>query len=144
MTIECYVSACPFHSCHDEGPDEGPFCYQDKCQVSQGYIDTVLPYCPGTLSDTEIDALEREHFGDPDKKTGIYHPDVEARRKRAFILTYEWQIGEGTLSSKYSCVATSPQDAFQQFMKLYNGTRPLVSLVIKPAYSPITGDPINR
>ncbi len=28
---------------------------------------------------SRYEKLEREHLGDPDKKTGIYHPDVTAR-----------------------------------------------------------------
>lgn len=30
MTIECYESKCPYHSCHYGG--EGPFCDEDECQ----------------------------------------------------------------------------------------------------------------
>lgn len=29
MTIECYFSQCPHHSCHDS--DDGPFCYEKDC-----------------------------------------------------------------------------------------------------------------
>lgn len=32
------------------------------------------------MEDDRYAALEKEHLGDPEKKTGIYHPDVEARR----------------------------------------------------------------
>jgi hypothetical protein len=31
MTIECYESSCPFHSCHTH-TDEGPFCYETTCK----------------------------------------------------------------------------------------------------------------
>ena len=43
--------------------------------------DNVVSYID-TLSEAELaelDALEREHLGDPDLKTGIYHPDNVAR-----------------------------------------------------------------
>ena len=33
MTIECYDTDCPFHSCHHQ-PDDGPFCDEEDCQFS--------------------------------------------------------------------------------------------------------------
>lgn len=33
MTTECYYSACPHHSIHDE-PDEGPFCFEPECKAT--------------------------------------------------------------------------------------------------------------
>ncbi len=33
MTTECYYSACPHHSVHDE-PDEGPFCFEPECKAT--------------------------------------------------------------------------------------------------------------
>ena len=97
MTIECYYSACPFHSFNDKGAnivDEGPFCYEDECRVNLRYLKTIEKLRPdqanqspqsikstGNLEDdnAKFDALEKEHLGDPDKKTGIYHPDVRGR-----------------------------------------------------------------
>ena len=38
MTIECYLFLCPNHCMHTDGPDEGPFCYQEQCTVSARYI----------------------------------------------------------------------------------------------------------
>ena len=72
MTIECHVSACPFHSFHDDTDNEGPFCFESICQVSPGYIRTVKSYRPDRNDQATI---EKEHLGDPDKQTGIYHPD---------------------------------------------------------------------
>ena len=42
MTIECYNDKCKKHSCNSGDPrDEGPFCYEAKCQfeplVPSGY-----------------------------------------------------------------------------------------------------------
>ncbi len=33
MTTECYYSACPHHSIHDEH-DEGPFCFEPECKAT--------------------------------------------------------------------------------------------------------------
>lgn len=145
MTIECYVSACPFHSYHDAGPDEGPFCFHGTCQVTPEYIETVRDYRP---DQDESAAIEKEHFGDPDKQTGIYDPDVIAHReacRRKFVETvvkpqlhhysvrYEWKIGDDgkTLASTVYFDAMGHQDAMKQFFNIYNGSKPLVSLTIK-------------
>ena len=39
MTIECYTTECPWHSCNTQG-EEGPFCYEVMCRqylCEQGY-----------------------------------------------------------------------------------------------------------
>jgi hypothetical protein len=40
MTIECHVSQCPFHSCHTI-VNEGPFCYEPRCRVTEEFIASV-------------------------------------------------------------------------------------------------------
>jgi len=51
-----------------------------------GFITTMVPagyvlYLAIQSTDDELAELERKHFGDPDKWTGIYHPDVTDRAK---------------------------------------------------------------
>ena len=40
MTIECYYSACPFHSINHE-IDQGPFCFEEECRVNHAYLKTI-------------------------------------------------------------------------------------------------------
>lgn len=39
--IECYLTTCPYHLIHT-GPDEGPFCDQVKCQLTDMEIKMFL------------------------------------------------------------------------------------------------------
>jgi hypothetical protein len=56
MTIECYVSKCPFHSCHVI-QEEGPFCYEERCRVTQDYINQAEPEsCHEALDADELKA----------------------------------------------------------------------------------------
>lgn len=34
MTIECYYSICPFHSCN-RGDNEGPYCDEPNCRIEE-------------------------------------------------------------------------------------------------------------
>jgi hypothetical protein len=38
MTIECYFSGCPFHSCNEPG-QEGPFCYEEDCRATMNQVE---------------------------------------------------------------------------------------------------------
>jgi len=59
MTIECYLFLCPHHSFHEEGPDEGPFCYQDRCSVSTKYYEYAKEFQDAAIKNQETfkDAL---------------------------------------------------------------------------------------
>ena len=38
MTIECHLSRCSYHSCHEPG-QEGPFCDEQKCRVAESELE---------------------------------------------------------------------------------------------------------
>jgi hypothetical protein len=50
--IECYTFLCPCHSLHDGGPDEGPFCYQERCTQTARYIQYVDKYIKAATRNT--------------------------------------------------------------------------------------------
>lgn len=37
MSIECYYTECPLHSCHEPG-QEGPFCDEAECSATEEQI----------------------------------------------------------------------------------------------------------
>jgi hypothetical protein len=53
MTIECYIAECKYHSTHDEGPDEGPFCYREHCAWSTAQLESKAYLNPPTYAEVE-------------------------------------------------------------------------------------------
>jgi len=54
MTIECYLFLCPNHSMHEQGPDEGPFCFQQECTVTARYVRYITQFQATALHNQKL------------------------------------------------------------------------------------------